>query len=275
MIKIENDQILKSFMETDKTRFAYNCRYILNDISFCGLTAEYYTLNGLNPAENYILFESDGDYLCMVIETENEELIHEASKRLYNLMKEKKLPYSNLIMFRDLTHLKSLNENFIITANNDNCLNNSGIYASYSADEISDIKLTKDIVIKEYNEEYLSLIQSVDIEVWLNLPLIIKFYSEDKKLYLIFQNNNFIGYLYSYCLFENYWDITMIFIHPSVRKKGYASMLVSYFAKQCYKNGLIPHYGNAATAESAALAEKVGFKKVKPGVLKYKAEVKK
>ncbi|MCQ2436214.1 MAG: GNAT family N-acetyltransferase [Clostridia bacterium] len=54
-------------------------------------------------------------------------------------------------------------------------------------------------------------------------------------------------------------DIGWVQVDIDERGKGYAKQLVSYFAADSIKNGLIPRYSFAMSNESEKVAEACGF----------------
>ncbi len=76
------------------------------------------------------------------------------------------------------------------------------------------------------------------------------------------ENGDVCGYLMANSSYKNVYDIANVFVREKHRGKNFGTFLTVSFANDCYANGLIPHYGTAASKYSEAVALKSGFQEV-------------
>ena len=255
MKKVNNQEFLE-FLEKNIIKNFYLCDNIVNSgkDGYAIKSVEIYTTDG-TPSDDYVvLTENIFDELIIEVKTSNEILISDIFSHIKKVAKKyKKLRigandtdfFSSAIFKKYFKLQKTYYADF-------------GVFAHFSKNDLIDFDIPQNVTIQLEND--FSKYSNCDDENWDGLESLIKYKNETDKLFVIKENNEFCGYLMANNSYKNIYDIANVFVSEKYRGKNYGAYLTSYFAKYCYENNLIPHYGTAISKYSEAVAKKCGFK---------------
>ncbi len=274
MNKVNNNEFLMFFEETDLIKYYYDCMNIANagQSKTAVKSMEYYTFDGL-PSESFVsLCENIFEEIIIEINTEDTALINDILSYVKGIAKNyKKIRigalnpefYASDVLKKYFKVQKTYSENY-------------GVYAQYSENDVPETETSDnvhiDLVGKKEKEQFLSF----DDDEWDGLSSIVKFSMQDENgkeiFFIIKENDTVCGYIIGDCAARNVYDIGNVFVHEKYRGKGYGKLLTVAFSKECYKRNCIPHYGTAVSKYSEVVAVKSGFTEVSRH---YYADIKK
>lgn len=139
------------------------------------------------------------------------------------------------------------------------------VYYVNSSDELTHFSHGDNIVVRLLSEEDKEHIAKAEedgrLETGFLEGVLMKWSCfTDVKPYVILVDGEVVGYLRGECGYKNIYDIGWIHVEPKYRGKGYAPILVEEFSRDMFRQGLVPHYGYAVSAESVSVAKKCGYK---------------
>jgi len=255
MKKADNNSFLE-FLEKDIIKNFYLCDNIVNSgkDGYAIKSVEIYTTDG-TPSDDYVvLTENIFDELIIEVKTSTEILISDIFSHIKKVAKKyKKLRigandtdfFSSAIFKKYFKLQKTYYADF-------------GVFAHFSKNDLIEFDIPQNVSIQ--TETDFSKYSDCDDENWDGLESLIKYKSETDKLFVIKENDEFCGYLMANNSYKNIYDIANVFVSEKYRGKNYGAYLTSCFAKYCYENNLVPHYGTAISEYSEAVAKKCGFK---------------
>lgn len=255
MKKVDNQKFLE-FLETDIIKNFYLCDNIVNSgkDGYAIKSIGIYTIDG-TPSDDYVvLTENIFNELIIEVKTNNETLVCDIFSQIKKMGKKyKKLRigansidfFSSAIFKKYFKLQKTYYADF-------------GVFAHFSKNDLIDFSIPQNVSIQL--ETDFSKYSGYDDENWDGFESLIKYKSETDKLFIIKENDEFCGYLMTNNSYKNIYDIANVFVSEKYRGKNYGAYLTSYFAKYCYENNFIPHYGTAISKYSEVVAQKCGFK---------------
>lgn len=128
-----------------------------------------------------------------------------------------------------------------------------------SKDELITIPVPKSVSVSFYHPNEAKEFEAYDNDRWQGLDCMVKNGQDSDILLIIRENNTVCGYLYANITYKNIYDISNVFVLPEYRGKRYGTILTAEYAKYCYNNALIPHYGTAVSKYSEKVAKNCGF----------------
>ena len=215
---------------------------------------EFFTANGF-PSEDYIeLCENIAGELTVYVHTANAGLISAVlakvkteSKKYKGFMIGVSEPafFDTLVFKKYFTVTESYNAEF-------------GVFA-YLGDKRTFSFVTPECVTPEYITNPKTLKLKFDNAVWDDLQTQIDLGKESDLLTLVYWEGALCGYLLANNSYENYYDVSNVFVLPEYRGKGIGIYVTQFFMKYCFRMGFVPHYGTAVSAVSERVAKRAGF----------------
>lgn len=262
-MRIDKSFMLEKFHSADVIRFFETCL----DITLAGDDYKitdiiYFIKDELTALDDYIQIKHyDDSFLLIYAHTRNPELFSECVA----YVSEHKDDFDEIVLstpFSEISNNDALNKQFSLAAPSYPA---NPVYYIHSPSELSDIRLGENVSIAlgtECDREELrreAELGNINTEEF--GPEIFNTYDcyRDTRLYIMRVDGRIIGYLRAECGYENIYDIGWLYVMPEYRGYGYAAQLVMHFSRDCFDNGLIPHYGYAVSPESARVAEKCGY----------------
>ena len=255
MKKVDNKSFLE-FLEKDIIRNFYLCDNIVNSgkDGYAIKSVVIYTTDDTPSNDYVVLTENIFNELIIEVKTKNESLISDVFSQVKKVAKTYKklrigandVDFFNSAIFKKYFKLqKTYYADF-------------GVFAHFSESDLVEFNFPENVSIQlETDFEKFS---DYDDENWDGLESLIKYKNETDKFFVIRKTDVFCGYLMANNSYKNIYDIANVFVSENYRGKNYGAYLTSYFAKHCYENNLIPHYGTAISKYSEAVAKKCGFK---------------
>ncbi len=255
MKKVDN-KIFLEFLENDIIKNFYLCDNIVNSgkDGYAIKSIEIYTIDGTPNNDYIVLTENIFNELIIEVKTTDEALISDIFSHIKKISKTYKklrigansLEFFNSAIFKKYFKLqKTYYADF-------------GVFAHLSKNDLVEFDIPENISIQL--EDDFSKYSDYDDDNWDGLESLIKYKNETDKFFVIKENDEFCGYLMANSSYKNIYDIANVFVSEKYRGKNYGAYLTSCFAKYCYENNLVPHYGTAISEYSEAVAKKCGFK---------------
>lgn len=119
--------------------------------------------------------------------------------------------------------------------------------------------VTPECVTPEYITNPKTLKLKFDNAVWDDLQTQIDLGRESDLLTLVYWEGALCGYLLANNSYENYYDVSNVFVLPEYRGKGIGIYVTQFFMKYCFRMGFVPHYGTAVSSYSERVAKRAGF----------------
>ena len=258
MIKVDNASFLKFLENESIIRNYYTCDNIVNagKPGYGVKSISVYTADG-KPSDSYVSFsENLFDELIAEFKTDDPALIDEAlreAKKTANKYKAVRLGSRETSFFGSAVFKKYFRVKKMYA-------DKYGVFARLSENDLPAVSVPDNIRISLVPKEDKSQYAAYDDEAWDGLPSMIRYGNDTDKLYILKENGEVCGYLLANSSsYKNVYDIANLFVSEKYRGQNYGQLLTVTFVNDCYQNGLIPHYGNAASAYSAAVALKSGF----------------
>ena len=254
-----SNSIIKNHMSQDLDHYYYNFLELLHGSSDSAI--RYYVNDMSNPLKNMNYAIEYNDELNIIVYSDKKTLLKEIISSESSRTSKKIILkcYSNLC--------KSDIAPFGFVNSEENALDRFGIYGTVVADakretDNSIVKITSCEGAKSFNEV-------LDPKKWNNLSMHLKHFSDKDVLYLKYNNNHLVGYLWAINGYDNYYDIAMLWVPIENRQLGIGTSLVQNFKADMLADSKIPYYGNCASLPSEKIAIKCGFQSILPAPITY------
>ncbi|MDR0915934.1 MAG: GNAT family N-acetyltransferase [Oscillospiraceae bacterium] len=261
MYKIDNARMSELFRADGETRHYYACHNIANaGKPWCAIkSVEFYTDERDTPKLEYAEFVANifGE-LSVFINTADDALIDDVCRKIVEIHAEYERVSIETPSRIDLSVNGTVRRYFDLSNIYEIEL---GVYGLLSADKVPPLAMPDDVTVHAASPDEIETIKSLDLQEWGGIPMMLSrvFDSERDLLFLLYFGGQLAGALAANCQYENICDIVTVFVHERFRNRHFATLLTVYFARHCLSNGLYPHYGTAANAESEKVAVNSGF----------------
>lgn len=249
-MKIKNQIMLGKLSGADERKYYHYCLDIsLADENYKVKSVAFFARDADNPAKDFVCVrECEDSFAVLIAETDDPGIISEGTDFLLSLNAAENQLWTN---YGKVLSLPCVTGNFDVFLVNEPA---PPTYSAGSLSELTDIPTPEDVTISLLEDGFPeNLLSGLEIDTQYFNRFI------DIRRYLLIKEGKPVGYLRAERGYRNYYDIGWLFVKDSERGHGYASALVSYYAKDMVKNGFIPNYGTAVSEGSEKTAEKCGF----------------
>ena len=245
-----------NFLKRNEAKNYYTLERIVNagESGYGIKRVEFLTENGF-PSEDYIeLCENIAGELTVYINTAKASLLSPALAKVKNDAKKYKslmfgvddtVFFESDVFKKYFTVSKSYNAEF-------------GVFA-FLGDKRTFSFVTPECVTPEYIPNPKTLKLKFDNAVWDDLQTQIDLGKESDLLTLVYWEGALCGYLLANNSYENYYDVSNVFVLPEYRGKDIGTYVTQFFMKYCFRMGFVPHYGTAVSSYSERVAKRAGF----------------
>jgi GNAT superfamily N-acetyltransferase len=247
-----------SYLKEDMISNFYTCDNIVNaGKKGYGITKVTFFLHSENRYEEYVSFTVNWcNELIVYTNTEDTLFLNE----IYEEIKEEYAHYNEVSFatpYSAIFDSDDFNKRFVVKEKNNS---EYGVYAMHSKNELKTVSAPENVSVKLYHKSETKEFESYNSNLWQGLDNMIKYGQNSDILFVIRENDTVCGYLDANITYENIYDIANVFVLPEYRGKKYGTILTAEYAKYCYNNSFIPHYGTAVSVFSEKVATNCGFK---------------